>query len=183
MIRKKITIVLITILIIISTIVIYFIATRTVYWNNKYYDFDHPSKTDAEYLNVWDVRLILNNKDKDEIEDLGCKIVNDSLKYNGILTDELQGIIPQSTFSYINPRDFLSKSDYEITNEKFSIKETDVLRHKNKAIFFYGCTYHATYLKNGKSDVYDTGYDGVPNRIYLEFVDNKWIVTSAFRSG
>lgn len=169
------------IIIVLSLGIIYFVSTRTVYWNNRYYDDNHPSKTDAEYLNVWDIRLILSSEDKDEIEDLGYKIVNDSLKHNGTLTDELQGIIPNHTFSYINPRDFLSENDYEIMNEQFEIKETAVLRHKNKAIFLYGCEYYATYLKNGETCNYDIGYDGMPNRLYLEYSNGQWIVVSAFR--
>ena len=179
--KKKILIILISVFVVLSISTIYFISTRTVYWNNKYYDDNHPSKTDAEYLNVWDVRLILSSKDKDEIEDLGYKIVNNSLKHNGTLTDELQGIISDHTFLYINPRDFLSGNDYEITDEQFEIKETDVLKHKNKAIFLYGCEYHATYLKNGETYNYDIGYDGMPNRLYLECINGQWIVDSAFR--
>ncbi|ADU23852.1 hypothetical protein [Ruminococcus albus] len=179
--RKRVILISVMIIAALSFGIILFIFTRTVYWNNKYYDDNQPSKTDAEYLNVWDLRFILHSKDKDEIENLGNKVVNDSLNYNGTLTEELQGIISDHTFSYINPRDFLSENNYEITDEQFVIKETDVLRHKNKAIFFYGCEYHATYKKNGETYNYDIGYDGMPNRLYLEYDDNKWIIVTAFR--
>lgn len=179
--RKKVILIFMIIIVVLSIGVVYFISTRTVYWNNKYYDDNHPSKTDAEYLNVWDVRLILHSKDKDEIDNLGNKIVNDSLSHNGTLTEKLQGTVSDHTFSYINPRGFLSENNYEIIDEQFVVKETDVLRHKNKAIFFYGCEYHATYKKNGDIYNYDIGYDGMPNRLYLEYVDNKWIVVTAYR--
>lgn len=178
--KKKIFIVIVSVLLVLCIIVLYLVLTRTVYWHNQYYEYNHPSKTDAEYLKVWDVRF-LHNADSKEIEELGVNIVNDSLKQNGILTEQLQEIVSEHTFSYINPRDFLSENEYEITDEQFEVKETDVLRHRNKAIFLYGCEYHATYKKNGDTYNYDIGYDGMPNRLYLEYIDDKWTVVTAFR--
>jgi hypothetical protein len=176
--KKKITII-ISALLVVCVFTVFFVLTRNVYWHNKYFNKDLPNKTDAEYLGVWDTRFLIDFNNE-EIRDLGIEIINESFRLNGEISDELKDIIPAQIFEYINPRDFLSNEEYEMTDEDFDLEETAVLRFKNKAIFFYGYSYKANYIKDGKMQNCGKGYEGVPDRLYMEYINDQWTVVSSY---
>ncbi|MBP3793933.1 MAG: hypothetical protein ILA24_07840 [Ruminococcus sp.] len=180
MMKKKKKIIILMAISIIIVFVIVFLCTHSVYWHNKYYEYDRPSQTDAEYLDIWDLRLLVSNKDKNEIDMLGKSIIDESRKSNGIIAENYKDIIPDDVFARINPRSYLAKDRFRILDEKLDFIETDVLQHGDKAIFFYGYKYKANYSDGKEEKEYETGYDGTPNRLYLEYTDGKWRITSCY---
>lgn len=177
--KTKIIILLLSISVIIVFVIV-FLCTHNEYWHNKYYEYDRPSQTDAEYLGVWDLRLIFSNKDKNELDRLGKSIIDESRNTNGKIPEKYKDIISDDVFTRINPRSYLAKDRFSIIDEKLDFIETDVLQHGDKAIFFYGYKYKANYSDGKDEKEYETGYDGTPNRLYLEYEDGKWRVTSCY---
>lgn len=175
--HKKIFILLIGVSIMFVLVIL--LNTRVVYWHNVYWEHELPNKTDAEYLELYDLRFIFNNSNDDKVKKLGLDLVNESFKNNGEVPLEYAEIISSELFKEINPRGFLSKHKSDILNEEFIIKDTDVIVHNDKAIFFFGYTYHASYYDGQKSS-YGQGYEGYPNRIYFKLENGKWIVQSVF---
>lgn len=161
-------------------ILIYIFFTRTVYWHDVYWEHNLPNKTDAEYLEVWDLRFLHGNSDDEVVEKLGLDIVQSTFIYNGEIPREYVGLISSYAYKNINPREFLSNQTENIIDENYVIEDYDVMIHKNKAIFFWGYTYHASYNVDNEIAECGRGYEGYPNRLYFEYENNQWIVTSVF---
>ena len=179
MIRKRIIFLTIPLIIVVILIIV-FCCTRTVYWHHKYYEDQKPKQTDAEYLGVWDVRLIIHSSKDKEVKNLGISLINSSYENNGELPQKYKGIVSDKIFKYMNPRYALAKLKDNIINEEFHIQEASVLSHNNKAIFLWGYTYTADYYrKNGQPTDIGIGYDGTPHRLYLEYVNGQWVIVSA----
>lgn len=176
--NRKFIILLVITVVTLGLIVLY--NTRVVYWHNVYWEHECPNVTDAEYLEVYDLRFFLDNHNTNNIEKLGIELVNESLQNNGEVPIKYSEIISSDFFKEINPRGFLSKYNGDIIDEDLIFEETDVIIHNDKAIFLYGYSYHASYKNEGKINNYGQGYEGYPNRIYLKLDSGKWIVQSVF---
>lgn len=176
--NRKFIILLVITVVTIGLIVLY--NTRVVYWHNVYWEHERPNVTDAEYLEVYDLRFFLDNHNTNDIEKLDIELVNESLQNNGEVPIKYSEIISSDFFKEINPRGFLSKYKEDIIDEELIFEETDVIIRNDKAIFLYGYSYHASYKNEGEINNYGQGYEGYPNRIYLKLDSGKWIVQSVF---
>lgn len=176
--NRKFIILLVIAVVTLGLIVLY--NTRVVYWHDVYWEHECPNVTDAEYLEVYDLRFLLDNHSTNDIEKLCTELVNESLQSNGKVPIKYSEIISSNSFKEINPRGFLSEHKGDIIDEDLIFKETDVMIHNDKAIFLYGYSYHASYKSEGEISNYGQGYEGYPNRIYLKLDNGKWVVQSVF---
>ena len=164
--------------------VTYFLCTHMTYWHNVKWDYPLFAEPDTEYLDIWDLRLLnfTSQKDRLYLDTLGTALVNSSYENNGVMQKDFEGIISETEFEEINPRRSMFSIEHTktvldtIIDEDFDLKETDVLQHGNKAIFFFCFKYHAKYNPGGTEIDSTFSHSGAPDRIYFEFKNDKWVV-------
>ena len=155
----------------IAVLAVIFIETRQSYWKNRMPESQSLKQSDAEYLGVWDLRLISSNDDDDYLLDLGeklCRSANDESHSN-----ENKDIISDENF---NKLDFSKHFPMEMAKtSEYSIIETDILTKGDKAIFFCRDKYKG-FDADGK-EVFGGENSSFPLRIYFEKENGTWKVT------
>ena len=172
MIKKRTVIILIIILILVSVSIAIIRATRVLY-------LDIPllgtSISDAEYLNVSDLRKLYIFVDRDEkeyLENLTKDMIIDSYNNNGI-NDSYSDIISDVFFERLNPN--------QTNNNEFNFELNSVdvycLCNEDKAIvFFYKECSMQSDSNTIKCNITTKKYPF--ERLYFEKNDGKWKAVS-----
>ncbi len=171
--KKLMILVSISIFIAIFLFFIIIILTRVVYLNN--YDVDEPAMSDADYLDVSDLRLLElfhDNKVNRQLENLTQDMIQESYKNNGI-SAEYTSIIDNDSFKRLNPNySGIKQTAYELNNI-----HVECLTYKNKAIVYWN---KECILEENSNIINCNLNTKTPpfDRLYFEKIDGEWKVVS-----
>lgn len=151
--------------------ILWFLFTRQKYWNDCYpYESQYLSKSDAEYLNTFDLRLLFDDEDTEYLGDLGKELIMSSYNNNGIRPEQYSDIITEQYLKILNVR----SNDSNSVDNKFTLKALDVKNKGDKAIVFWGVEYEE--FDSSGNVLHGTGFGSYSRRIYFEKKNNKWIM-------
>lgn len=170
--KKKLVILISISVFIVVFLLLIILSTRVVYFNN-YYVNNIPSISDADYLDVSDLRLLKlfnDNQTNRKLEYLTQDMIQESYKSSGI-SEKYADIIDSDSFKRLNP--------YRAVNKTFQLGNIQVkcLNYKNKAIVYWNK--ECSVEENGNTINSNLNTKTPPfDRLYFEKIDGEWKVVS-----
>ena len=125
--------------------------------------------TDAEYLDVLDMRFV--SKDN-ELKKLGDKLTNASFNSHAKEADKYSDTISSELFTKLDPK-HREGLDNNITDEVFEIISSDAVIKGNRGIYYCQISYSAN-LSEGEN--FGMSNKNCPIRVYFEKDNDKWVV-------
>ena len=138
-------------------------------------DGSSTSISDAEYLEVSDLYIFIDDDEKNLLEELAKNMILDSY-YNNGFNDQYTTIVSNDIFKRLNPNNTGNKFDFELISV-----DVQCLCSEDKAIVFFtkDCSMQSSSNRIECKIVTD---GSILDRLYFEKINDEWKVVSFLQS-